>query len=70
MYPAATLNMAAVAAVALVFGVTTVATMLACVMVAYHGLSRIPLPAANRYAHAMAGLTILLCGGAIKFLGL
>jgi nickel/cobalt exporter len=70
MYPAAKSSVSAVVAVALVFGVTTIATMLACVMAAHFGLSKMPFPQAKRYSHAMAGLTILLCGGAIKFLGL
>lgn len=70
MYPAAKLSATAVAAVALVFGVTTIATMLACVMASSYGLSRLSFPRAERYAHALAGLTILLCGGAIKFFGL
>lgn len=70
MYPAAQFNLPAVVAVAVVFGVVTIATMLACVMASYYGLSRVSFPQAGRYAHALAGLTILLCGGAIKFLGL
>ena len=70
MYPAAKSSPYAVAVVAVVFGVTTVATMLVCVMASYFGLSKIPLPQPERYSHAIAGLTILLCGGTIKFLGL
>ena len=70
MYPAAKLSMVSVAVVAVVFGVTTISTMLASVMVAHYGLSRLSVPQAERYVHALAGLTILLCGGAIKFLGL
>ena len=70
MYPAAKSNVAAVLAVAAVFGVVTISTMLACVMVSYFGLSKLAFPGVARYAHAMAGFTILLCGGSIKFLGL
>jgi sulfite exporter TauE/SafE len=70
MYPAAKSSIAAAGLVALIFGVTTVATMLVAVMVCYYGLSRFKFPQAERYSHALAGLTILLCGGAIKFLGL
>lgn len=70
MYPAAELNLLAVVAVALVFGATTIATMMACVMASVWGLSFVRLPHLERYAHALAGLTVLLCGGAIKFLGL
>jgi len=35
-----------------------------------YGLSRVPLLKLERYSHALAGLIIFLCGGAIKFLGL
>ena len=70
MYPAAKYNVVAVLAVASVFGVVTIATMLASVMVSYYGLSKLSLPQVERYSHALAGLTILVCGGSIKFLGL
>lgn len=70
MYPAARDNMLAVAIVALVFGLATISTMLGIVLTASHGLARLPLGQLGKYSHALAGLTILLCGGAIKFLGL
>jgi nickel/cobalt transporter (NicO) family protein len=70
MYPAARNNMTSVAIVALVFGITTIATMLSIVVALSFGLSRIPLRGLERYSHALAGLAILLSGGAIKFLGL
>ncbi len=69
MYPAARSSLGAAALVALVFGITTIATMVGLVMAACHGLSRIPFPHIQRYSHALAGLAILLCGGAIQFLG-
>lgn len=69
MYPAARSGVGAAAVVALVFGVTTIATMVVLVAGACHGLSRISLPHVQRYSHAIAGLAILLCGGAIQFLG-
>jgi sulfite exporter TauE/SafE len=70
MYPAAKGSMFDVAIVALVFGTVTVSTMLGAVLVSYYGLSRIPLYRFERYSHAIAGLAIFLCGGAMKFLGL
>jgi sulfite exporter TauE/SafE len=70
MYPAAKSSLATVGAVAFIFGLTTIVTMLACVMIAFYGLSRISIPQAERYSHAIAGLTILLCGLSIMFLGL
>jgi len=70
MYPAASGNIMSVIAVTLVFGLTTIGTMLAIVLVFSHSISKVPLGSLGRYSHALAGFTILLCGGAIKFLGL
>lgn len=70
MYPAAKHNMVGVAIVASIFGLVTVATMLATVLTSSYGLSKLPLHQLERYSHAFAGLSIFLCGGAIKFLGL
>jgi len=67
MYPAAKLSAGAVVLVALVFGLVTISTMLACVMVPSYGLSKISFPHVQRYGHALAGLLILLCGTAIQF---
>ena len=70
MYPAAKGNMTAVAIVASIFGLTTIATMLCIVLASFYGLSKLPLHNLEKYSHALAGLAIFLCGGAIKFLGL
>ena len=70
MYPAAKSNMMSVVLVASIFGLVTIATMLCVVLASYYGLSKLSLPRPERYAHALAGLTILLCGSAIKFMGL
>jgi sulfite exporter TauE/SafE len=70
MYPAAEHNMPAVALVAGIFGITTIATMLAIVLAAYYGLSKISIPRLERYSHALAGMAILVCGISVKFLGL
>jgi len=70
MYPAAMNNMAAVVVVTAVFALTTIATMLCIVLASFYGLSKLPLREPERYSHALAGLAIFLCGGAIKFLGL
>lgn len=66
MYPAAGGSWWGVALVALVFGVATVATMLATVTLGYLGLSRLPLGRLERYSHALAGLTLVACGLAIQ----
>ncbi|MFH1414359.1 MAG: sulfite exporter TauE/SafE family protein [Candidatus Omnitrophota bacterium] len=70
MYPAAKGNIWSVAMVTAVFGITTIATMLTIVIAFSFGLSKVPLWRLERYSHALAGLVIFLCGGAIKFLGL
>jgi hypothetical protein len=70
MYPAAKNNMLSVVLVASIFGLTTIGTMLSIVLASSYGLSRLPLRRLERYSHALAGLAILLSGGAIKFLGL
>lgn len=71
MYPAAfDGNMIWVAIVSLVFGLTTLLTMTTIVVLGAYGLSKIPLGKMHRFSHALAGLTVFLCGGAIKFLGL
>ncbi|MDP1854065.1 MAG: sulfite exporter TauE/SafE family protein [Candidatus Omnitrophota bacterium] len=70
MYPAAKGNITSVAIVAAVFGIATISTMLALVFIFSYGLSKIPLARLERYSHALAGLIIFFCGGAIKFLGL
>lgn len=65
MYPAASESAFGVAAVAGVFGVTTIATMLAMVMSLSFGLERMPTRSLERYSHALAGAAIFLCGVAI-----
>jgi len=70
MYPAARNDMLTVVLVAFIFGLVTISTMLGIVLASSYGLTRLSLGAWGRYSHALAGLTIFLCGGAIKFLGL
>jgi sulfite exporter TauE/SafE len=70
MYPAAKGDMMTVVIVAFVFGLTTISTMLGIVLASSFGLAKLPLGKLEKYSHALAGLAILLCGGAIKFLGL
>ncbi|MDP2423497.1 MAG: sulfite exporter TauE/SafE family protein [Bacteroidales bacterium] len=70
MYPAAMHNTAGILAVSLVFGVATVGTMLGIVALAYAGLKPVRASFVEKYMHAIAGFTIMLCGLAIQFLGL
>jgi len=70
MYPAAQNSSWGIAQVSIVFGVITMLTMLALVLMASYGLKFVRLGKMERYTHAIAGATILLSGIAILFLGL
>ena len=70
MYPAAKNGLFSVLLVALVFGIATIATMLGVVLLASTGVNFLPLAKVQRFAHVIAGATILLCGLAIQFMGL
>lgn len=66
MYPAAKNSISGVITVAVIFSTVTVATMLGIVLVLSFGINLIPLRRVERYTHAIAGATILLCGVAIQ----
>ena len=66
MIPAAEGSFASALLVAAVFGVTTVTVMVACVALGYLGLSRLSIGPFERWAHAAAGLSLVLCGLAIE----
>ncbi len=70
MYPAAKLSTGGVIAVSATFMVFTVATMLVMVAFGFAGAKSVRLKFAEKYMHALAGFTILLCGIGIAFLGL
>lgn len=70
MYPAARESYGGLISVTLVFGITTVITMLGMVWLFLFGLQKLPFKNLERYTHALAGFTIFLAGAAIQFLGL
>lgn len=70
MYPASQHDTWLVLTVAIVFGTVTLLTMMLGVTVTMLGLERLRIPGLRRYAHAIAGASIVVCGGAIGFLGL
>ena len=70
MYPAAKNSYFGLILVTSIFGTVTIATMLSLVLLSRVGVNFIPMAGAQRFAHAIAGATILLCGLAIQFLGL
>ena len=53
--------------VVLLFGTTTVITMITIVVLILRGLSFVSFRKAEVYGHAVAGLVVLLCGFAVKF---
>ena len=67
MYPAARDSNSGMILVALVFGVATLLTMVISVLVLRAGISMVPIGKLERYAHALAGGVIALCGIAIQF---
>ena len=69
IYPAAVHGMAEMVAVTVVFGVTTLATMVGVVFLGLKGVSMIRLSKLERFSHALAGAAILLCGLGIQLLG-
>jgi len=70
MYPAVKENFRGLLLVTAVFGAVTISTMLGIVLVSTLGINRLPMKKMERYSHALAGGSILLCGIAIQFLGL
>ena len=70
MYPAAQVHTFNVVIVSVVFGIITIGTMLTVVLGSIAGLRLLPTGQFERYTHALAGVSILLCGVAIQFLGL
>lgn len=70
MYPAATASTLSLILVTVVFGLTTIATMLTIVLLSLYGLKIISFPSVERYSHALAGFLIFACGFAVIFLGL
>lgn len=65
MYPAAQGSLWTVAMVSLLFGLATIGTMLAMVMLICRGANLVQLGRLERFSHAMAGLVIVSCGLAI-----
>lgn len=70
MYPAAKNHYWQLTYVTVLFSLITIVTMIAMVYLARQGLKFLPLKTLERYNHAIAGGTILLCGIGMLFLGL
>ncbi len=72
LVPAAAHSAAGAALVATVFGVATLSTMAAAVLLCRAGAHRLAhrFSALERYTHALAGGALALCGAAVLFFGL
>jgi ABC-type nickel/cobalt efflux system permease component RcnA len=70
MFPAVKQNPVGFIYVAALFAVVTVGSMLAVVLLALLGMKPLRLRGLERWSHSAAGLAILACGVAIKYLGL
>lgn len=70
MIPAAQHSYSGLVLVVLIFGIATILTMLIMVYAGMVGLSFIPIKKFEKHIHTLAGLTILLCGIGVQFLGL
>lgn len=70
LYAAVQQSLTGVVLVTLVFGVATLSTMVAAVLVCLAGVERLPLAGIERYTHALAGAALALCGLALHVFGL
>jgi hypothetical protein len=69
MYPAAKNSLSGMLFVTGIFAATTITTMLIIVGLALRGVKLVEFGWLQRFSHAIAGATILICGLAIQFLG-
>ncbi len=70
MYPAAKHNYGQLTLVTIIFSAVTIITMMTLVLITSFGIKLLPMKAMEKYSHALAGGTILLCGLGMLFLGL
>ncbi|NJO92126.1 MAG: hypothetical protein HC831_26495 [Chloroflexia bacterium] len=70
MYPAVQESKIGLLFVIVIFTITTIATMLAIVLILSYGFRVSGFKKIERYSHALAGFAILFCGLSIEFMGL
>lgn len=70
MYPTLNNDIPGAIMVAVIFTVMTLITMLGIIIISFYGINKLPYNRLEKHTHAIAGLTILLCGIGIQFLGL
>lgn len=70
MIPAADHSIPGLILVVLIFGIATIITMLVMVTLGIYGMNLLPEEKLGKHVHTFAGVTILLCGIGVQFLGL
>ncbi len=70
MYPAVSHSVGTLVLVTSCFAVCTMGTMLVATLVVLKGINLLPIKRMERYVHALAGLSITLCGVAIIVFGI
>jgi sulfite exporter TauE/SafE len=68
-YPAAQHSLLGITSLIIVYIAATVATMVLMVILGLYGIALFKTTKAERYVHALGGLTILVCGIGMVFLG-
>jgi sulfite exporter TauE/SafE len=70
MYPALHNDINGVIMIAAIFTLFTLVTMLVIIIISFYGIDLLPYKRLEKHTHAIAGLTIFLCGLGIQFLNL
>jgi sulfite exporter TauE/SafE len=65
MYPAARHSLTGVVVATVVFGITTITTMMLTTALGYRSLTEFRLARLEPYVHAIAGLAVVACGLAV-----
>jgi len=68
-YPAAKSSLIGITALIIVYVFFTVLTMVVMVILGFYGISYFKAGKIERYIHALGGLTILICGCGMVFMG-
>lgn len=69
IFPASQHNWTGIVSVSILFGITTIATMILTVFIGLTGISLLPLTRIEKYMHLIAGCVILISGIGIRFMG-
>ena len=68
-FPAARASWTGMLLLIIVYTFFTLVTMTAMVVSGYYGLAFLQMEKLERYVHALGGLTLLLCGAGMVFMG-